>query len=66
MNKLLALIMAAVFSVSASAAAVTKTSKPATKQTAVKKKQPPTSNVRPAIKKPNQVTNKAVIKKKKK
>lgn len=66
MRNLLSLIAIALVSVSVSAAPATKPVKTVNKQTVAAKKQPPKSKVRPAVKKPNQVTNKAVIKKRKK
>lgn len=66
MKKIFALIIAAVFSVSAPAATVKKSTKPAaTKKATTVKKKPPVSNVRPEIKKPTKIERKAVISKKK-
>ena len=66
MKKIFALIIAAVFAVSAPAATVKKSTKPAaTKKVTTVKKKPPVSNVRPAVKKPKKVERKAVITKKK-
>lgn len=66
MKKIFALIIAAVFAVSAPAATVKKSTKPAaTKKATTVKKKPPVSNVRPEVKKPKKVERKAVISKKK-
>ena len=66
MKKIFALIIAAVFAVSATAATVKKSTKPAaTKKATTVKKKPPVSNVRPEVKKPNKVERKAVLTKKK-
>lgn len=66
MKKIFALIIAAVFAVSAPAATVKKSTKPAaTKKATTVKKKPPVSNVRPEVKKPTKIERKAVITKKK-
>ena len=66
MKKIFALIIAAVFAVSAPAATVKKSTRPAaTKKAPTVKKKPPVSNVRPEVKQPKKVERKAVITKKK-
>ena len=66
MKKIFALIIAAVFAVSAPAATVKKSTNPvATKKATTVKKKPPVSNVRPEVKKPKKVERKAIISKKK-
>ena len=65
MKKIFVLLTAAVFAISAPAATVKKSTKPAaTKKATTVKKKPPVSNVRPEVKKPNKIERKAVIKKK--
>lgn len=66
MKKILVLVIAAVFSVSAPAATTKKSTKTvSTKKATTVKKKPPVSNVRPEVKQPKKVERKAVITKKK-
>ena len=66
MKKFLVLLVAATFAISAPAATVKKSTKPAaTKKATTVKKKPPVSNVRPEVKQPKKVERKAVLTKKK-
>lgn len=66
MKKSLVLLVAATFAVSAPAATVKKSTKPAaTKKATTVKKKPPVSKVRPEVNQPKKVERKAVLTKKK-
>ena len=66
MKKLFVLLTAAVFAISAPAATVKKSTKPAaTKKVTTVKKKPPVSNIRPEVKKPAKIERKAKPAKKK-